>query len=100
MLQSLMFKTEPNKNIQESVLVNNSGNISMDLVLSVTTFPECFKVSPQRLTIKPDSRAEVVIIFSPLESEVYRYQRSVLLSWSSYSLPWRVKCIGTRGQYC
>ena len=100
MLQSLTFKTELNKNIQESVLVNNSGNISMDLVLSVTTFPECFKVSPQRLTIKPGSRAEVVIIFSPLESEVYRYQRSVLLRWSSYSLHWRVKCTGTRGQYC
>ena len=39
-------------------------------------------------------------MFSPLESKVHRYQRSVLLRWPSYCLHWRVKCTDIRGQYC
>ena len=46
------------------------------------------------------STAEVAIMFSPLDSEMYRYQRSVLLRWPSCSLHWIVKCTSTRGQYC
>jgi hypothetical protein len=74
-LQALSFKTEPNKNIQESIVVDNSGNIAMTLALSVTTFPECFRVSPTRLTIAPQNAADVTVTFSPLETDVHHYQR-------------------------
>ena len=73
--QSLTFKTAVKKNIQDTVLVNNSGNITLHLSLGVTAFPACFSISPARLAIRPGGQEHVAVTFSPLESDVYRYQR-------------------------
>ncbi|XP_070188282.1 centrosomal protein of 192 kDa-like isoform X2 [Littorina saxatilis] len=76
---SLAFKTQPNNNIQDSVKLSNAGNISINLTLGVTTFPECFRVSPSRLTIKPGDSTDVAITFTPVEADVCQYRSLLLL---------------------
>ncbi|XP_025115958.1 centrosomal protein of 192 kDa-like [Pomacea canaliculata] len=94
---SLKFKTEPERTIQETICLNNAGNISMELALGVTIFPDCFQVKPRHVAIKPRSKADVIVTFSPLEKDVNKYQSLLLLDIEpegpSYELPMEARVV-------
>ncbi|KAL8616285.1 hypothetical protein ACOMHN_056228 [Nucella lapillus] len=88
---SLTFRTKAHKSMQEDITINNSGNITLTLALSIATFSECFKISASRLDIRPGDREQVAVVFSPQDGSIYQFQSLLQLDVEpegpSYEIP-------------
>ncbi|XP_076470000.1 uncharacterized protein LOC143300290 [Babylonia areolata] len=99
---SLTFRAKPQESSRETVTVNNAGNITLHLALSVATFPECFRLSDLRLAIKPGGQEQVELEFSPHDANLAHYQSLLQLDVEpeglSYEIPLEGKVTGIGGR--
>ncbi|XP_071092273.1 centrosomal protein of 192 kDa-like [Haliotis cracherodii] len=73
-METIHLKCQAGKSAQETIKLKNSGNIKMEVQLSVPQFTDVFRITPEKLIIAPGSYSSVTVAFHPrLDKDVKKY---------------------------
>ncbi|XP_046585004.1 LOW QUALITY PROTEIN: centrosomal protein of 192 kDa-like [Haliotis rubra] len=73
-METIHLKCQAGKSAQETIKLKNSGNIKMEVQLSVPQFSDVFRITPEKLLIGPGSYSSVTVSFHPrLDKDVKKY---------------------------